>query len=137
MNRQAPIREIMTASVTSVQFDEPLAKVVDIFKKKKIRHLPVLQGASIVGIISASDVNRLTFGALLDHQDSSDEAILEMLNITQVMSSKPRLVKSSDSVEEVAEIFVGEKVHSLPVVEGEELVGIVTTTDVIRFFLRD
>jgi CBS domain-containing protein len=51
------------------------------------------------------------------------------------MTSKPKVVSISDSVKDVAEIFAKEEFHALPVVEGEELKGIVTTTDVIKYLL--
>lgn len=130
------VKEIMTATVKVVNEEDHLSKVVDLLKKHQLRHLPVVKGGKIVGIISASDINRLTFGAILDHQDSSEEAVLDMLSVPQVMVSKPRTVQEDDAITAVAEIFVKEKVHSLPVLSGEELVGIVTTTDVIRHFLE-
>jgi CBS domain-containing protein len=86
-------------------------------------------------MISRTDINRLTFGALFENQEGADEAILEILSITQVMTSKPKVVSISDSVKDVAEIFAKEEFHALPVVEGEELKGIVTTTDVIKYLL--
>jgi CBS domain-containing protein len=61
-----------------------------------------------------------------------------MLNIGQVMSHKPRVVKASDSIREVAEILAIEEFHALPVVDEHDpskLVGIVTTTDVIKYML--
>jgi CBS domain-containing protein len=53
-----------------------------------------------------------------------------------VMTSKPRTVESSDLIKEVAEIFAKEEYHALPVVDGGELKGIVTTTDVIGYMLE-
>jgi CBS domain-containing protein len=62
--------------------------------------------------------------------------MLEMLSIPQVMTSKPRSVTSDDSIKDVAEIFVSEDFHALPVVDDGVLKGIVTTTDVIRYMLE-
>ncbi|MFT4521928.1 MAG: CBS domain-containing protein [Bacteroidia bacterium] len=60
---------------------------------------------------------------------------MEMLELKQVMTSKPKVVQSTASIKEVAKIFAEEQYHALPEVEGSVLVGIVTTTDVIRYLL--
>lgn len=135
MKKREPISKIMTAEVAFVQDSDKLADAVQIIRNKKIRHLPVMQGEHVAGIISATDINRLTFGSLFENQEGADEAVLEMLSIPQVMTSKPRTVKSDDSIKDVAEIFSQEAFHALPVVDGQELKGIVTTTDVIRYML--
>jgi CBS domain-containing protein len=135
MKKREPVKDIMTTNVFTVQENEKLARVIELFRKHKIRHLPVMSGTKISGMISRTDINRLTFGALFENQEGADEAILEILSITQVMTSKPKVVSITDSVKDVAEIFAKEEFHALPVVEGEDLKGIVTTTDVIKYLL--
>lgn len=136
MKKREPISSIMTTKVVAVQEQDKLQDVMDIFRKHKIRHLPVLSGKKIAGIISRTDINRLTFGALFDNQEGADEAVLEILSIPQVMTNKPKMVSPNDSIRDVAEIFANEEFHALPVVEGEELKGIVTTTDIIKYMLE-
>lgn len=135
MKKREPISNIMTSNVHFVQENAPLQEVVNLFRKHKIRHIPVLNGNKVVGIISRTDINRLTFGALFENQEGADEAVLEILSIPQVMTAKPKMVKSNDLIRDVAEIFANEEFHALPVVDGEELKGIVTTTDVIQYML--
>ncbi|MFO0266629.1 MAG: HPP family protein, partial [Cyclobacteriaceae bacterium] len=65
--------------------------------------------------------------------------VLDMLNLSQVMSHKPRVVRAGDDIRAVAKILSEEEFHALPVVDDEnetKLVGIVTTTDVIRYLLE-
>jgi CBS domain-containing protein len=135
MKKREPISSIMTTHVHAVQENEPLQNVVALFRKNKIRHVPVLSGKKVTGIISRTDINRLTFGALFENQEGADEAVLEILNIKQVMTSKPKVVGSNDSIRDVAVIFATEEFHALPVVDGDELKGIVTTTDIIKYML--
>lgn len=136
MKKREPISSIMTTKVVAVQEQDKLQDVMEIFRKHKIRHLPVLSGKKIAGIISRTDINRLTFGALFENQEGADEAVLEILSIPQVMTSKLKMVNPNDSIRDVAEIFATEEFHALPVVEGEELKGIVTTTDIIKYMLE-
>jgi CBS domain-containing protein len=136
MKKREPVSHIMTKDVYTVNESDKLQDAVAIIRKHKIRHLPVVNGKNVSGIISRTDINRLTFGALFDNQEGADEAILDVLSIQQVMTSKPKTVSSDISIREVAEIFAKEEYHSLPVVDNGELKGIVTTTDVIAYMLE-
>lgn len=136
MKKREPISHIMTKSVVTVNENDGLRKVVETLRKHTIRHIPILRGKEVIGIISRSDINRLTFGALFEGQDGADEAILDMLTIAQVMTSKPKTISSDTIIRDLAEIFVKEEFHALPVVDNGELKGIVTTTDVLKYFLE-
>ncbi|MNS57590.1 inosine 5'-monophosphate dehydrogenase [compost metagenome] len=136
MKKREPVSHIMTKTVYTVEDTDDLRKVVDLLKQHSIRHIPVVKGKEVVGIISRSDINRLTFGALFDNQDGTDEAILDMLTVPQVMTSKPRTLTSETTIRDLAEIFTLEEFHALPVVDNGELKGIVTTTDVVKYLLE-
>ncbi|MDL5047699.1 CBS domain-containing protein [Oscillatoria amoena NRMC-F 0135] len=140
MKKNTPVSTIMTKDVFTVQLDDQLADVHELVRKHHIRHVPVLHGKQLVGVISKTDLNRLTFSSLFAGEGDADEAVFEMLNISQVMSHKPRVVKETDSIKQVAEILSKEEFHALPVVDKKDeskLVGIVTTTDVIKFMLEE
>ncbi|KAF2336421.1 CBS domain-containing protein [Flavobacterium daemonense] len=136
MKKREPISHIMTKTVVTANEKDDLKTVVEKLKKNTIRHIPIVKGKEVVGIISRTDINRLTFGALFEGQDGADEAILDMLSISQVMTSKPRTVPSDMIIRDLAEIFAKEDFHALPVVDHDELKGIVTTTDVIKYLLE-
>ncbi|HMQ00688.1 MAG TPA: CBS domain-containing protein [Cyclobacteriaceae bacterium] len=139
MKQRALVSSIMTRDVFTVQIDEKLEDVLRTLRSKKIRHVPVLHAKQLVGIISKTDISRLTFSGLFAGEDEVDEAILNMLNISQVMTHKPRVVNESDTIKEVAKILASEEFHALPVVKDNdhsELAGIVTTTDVIKYLLE-
>ncbi|PIF32142.1 CBS domain protein [Flavobacterium sp. 9] len=136
MKKREPISHIMTKTVITANENDDLRKVVEKLKQNTIRHIPIVKGKEVVGIISRTDINRLTFGALFEGQEGADEAILDMLTISQVMTSKPKTVSSDTIIRDLAEIFVKEEFHALPVVDNGELKGIVTTTDVVKYFLE-
>jgi CBS domain-containing protein len=137
MKRREPISHIMTASVLTVNSTDDLHDVIDLLNKNKIRHVPVVDGDTVIGMISRTDVNRLTFSSLFEGQEGADEAVLSMLSIRQVMTAKPRVVDMDQTIREVAEIFSEEEFHALPVVDADrKLVGIVTTTDLIKYMLE-
>ncbi len=136
MKRRETITQIMTAHVLTVSPQDDLQDVVDFIRKKKIRHVPVVEGDRVVGIISRTDINRLTFSPLFEGQEAADEAVLSMLTISQVMTHNPRVIRTYQTIWEVAEAFTEEEFHALPVVDAEgKLTGIITTTDIIRYLL--
>jgi CBS domain-containing protein len=102
---------------------------------RHIRHLPVIAHGKLAGIISHTDIMRLSFGSMFEGQQSSDEAIFDMLKLEQVMVSNPKTVDPWQSIKDVAEYLTRAEFHALPVVENGKLLGIVTTTDVIRYLV--
>jgi CBS domain-containing protein len=139
MKKREPVSSIMSKDVHTVDINDKLDYVLEVIRKHNIRHVPVVEHQQLVGIISKTDINRLTFSSLFTGQEESDEAIFEMLSISQVMSHKPRVVKADDSIREIADILSVEEFHALPVVDSNDaskLVGIVTTTDVIKYMLE-
>jgi CBS domain-containing protein len=102
-----------------------------------IRHLPVLNGGKLVGILSLTDLQRLSFASQWgDEEDDADVAIYDMLSIGQVMQGKPVVVSPEETIKAVASKLTKEEFHALPVVENDKLVGIVTTTDLIRYMIE-
>lgn len=136
MKQREPVSEIMTASVIFVNKDQhTLRDVKGHFNKEKIRHLPVTNGEKVVGIISKNDIMRLSFGSMFDNQENADEAVLDMLSIEQVMTQNPTSVQSDTPIKEAAEILVKQGFNSLPVIDDEKIVGIVTSTDIMKYLL--
>ncbi len=129
----------MTHHVYVVDIKDSLESAREVVRKHNVRHVPVVQKGKLVGIISKTDLNRLTFSGMFEGEGDTDEAVLDMLNLSQVMSHKPRVVRAGDDIRAVAKILSEEEFHALPVVDDEnetKLVGIVTTTDVIRYLLE-
>ena len=137
MIRKAPISMIMTENVITLQKDDHLEKAEKLFKKHHIRHIPVVQDNVIVGMLSYSDLLRLSFADITDNDDNAaDVMVYNMFTISQVMKKKIVCVSPSNSIKEVAEILANKEFHALPVVNNNQLVGIVTTTDLINYLLE-
>lgn len=136
MNIQSPISKIMTSKVVTIDVNSSLEKARELFKKNKIRHLPVTDNKMVIGILSQTDLLRLSFGnTYVDETMIGEDGIMDELSINQIMKHKPDMVNSNDSIKSVAEKLVAAEYHALPVEDEGKLVGIVTTTDVIRFLL--
>lgn len=133
---EVPVSKIMTTNLITLDIKEDLAQAEYLFKKHKIRHIPVLKKGKIVGLLSMNDILRISFadGAYREEEDISS-SIYEMFTIQQLMIGNLETVSSETTIREVAEILVKREYHSLPVVDKGDLKGMVTTTDIIKFFL--
>lgn len=137
MKYQDPVSNIMSSKLITVNRDtHNLRDVSEIFRKEKIRHIPVMDGHELIGIISRNDVMRLSFGGVF-MAEAEEQTILDMLTVEQIMSHKPRCVEHDTPIGAVARILVDEKFHSLPVLKNGELKGIVTSTDIIEYMLAE
>lgn len=136
MIRKAPISMIMTTPVITLKKDDNLETAEHLFKLHHIRHIPVVEGNVIIGMLSYTDLLRLSFADVdLDEDDMSDVMVYSMFSIEQVMNKNIVAVSSSNSIKDVAEILATKEFHALPVVDNNALTGIVTTTDLIKYFL--
>ncbi|MEM6930694.1 MAG: CBS domain-containing protein [Myxococcota bacterium] len=134
MRRNQPITTLMTAGPTAVQVGQPLTEVARLMMGGSFHHVPVLDGPRLVGIVSATDLMRVSFSI----DGSAGATVLDpTMALRDVMHAEPRTLQSSQTIRDAVEILAEGRFHSLPVVDGVgNLVGIVTTTDLLRY-LRD
>lgn len=137
MKQRATVKEIMTTNLKSISLhDGTIQGAKDLMEKNEIRHLPVTNGQQLAGIISLTDIKRVSFGANYGQEGSVDMAVFSSLPLASAMMQGPRVVSPETTIKETAEILASEDFHALPVVEDAELVGIVTTTDLIKYLLE-
>jgi CBS domain-containing protein len=137
MKKREPVSHIMTKQVITVNHSNSLEDAEKLFTKNNIRHIPVVSGDELIGMLSLTDLLRISFvDNFGDDEGSIDTAVYNMLSIEQVMVSKPVAVQHDATIREVAEILSTKEFHALPVVDGSKLVGIVTTTDLIKYLLE-
>ncbi|MFD1293345.1 CBS domain-containing protein [Lutibacter holmesii] len=137
MKNLEPVSKIMTTELITLGLSDDLYRAEKLFKKHHIRHIPIVEKEHIIGMLSYSDLKRISF---LDSYDAReveiDNAIYDILSIYQLMVKNPVQVSSSVSIKVVAEILATNEFHALPVVENNILVGIVTTTDLLKYLLK-
>lgn len=134
--KNVPVSEIMTDNVIAVEVTAGIRYTEQLFRQKKIRHLPVVKNGELTGIISLTDLQRLSFADNFGGETDVDSAIYNMLTLEQIMMNKPVTVQVTQSVKDVAEILSTHEFHALPVLDEAQLVGIVTTTDLIKYLLE-
>ncbi len=136
MKHRVPISTIMTKNVIKLNTSDDLTKAETLFKKHHIRHIPVVNGNKIIGMLSYTDLLRISFADAVDDDDEVvDTTVYNMFTVEQVMAKNLVKVSPDTTIKDTAEILASKEFHALPVCEDELLVGIVTTTDLIKYLI--
>jgi CBS domain-containing protein len=116
------VQDRMTPNPCVVRLGDSLATARTIMQAQRFKHLPVIERKRVLGVISDRDVRQ--------HADNLDETLVE-----SVMTADPATVSPDTSVEEAAGLMLLKDIGCLPVTEHGGLVGIITTTDLLRALL--
>mgnify|MGYP002370250169 CR=1 FL=1 len=135
MRNRVPVSTIMTKEVVKLNITDDLTKAEKLFKQHKIRHIPVVNGNSIIGMLSYTDLLRISFADAVYEDEEIDVTVYNMFTVEQVMAKNLVTITPETTIKETAEILSKKEFHALPVCEGDLLVGIVTTTDLIKYLI--
>lgn len=137
MRKNESITHIMSEQVKTVHTAQKLSEVRKMLCENAIHHVPVVSGSKLVGILSATDMMELSFGAYGADSRSLDAILDHQFTIEQVMKKDVTTITTKGSIRDAAGILGEGRFHSLPVVDEDgDLKGIVTTTDLIRYLLE-
>ena len=117
------VGEFMTASPLTIGDKQSLARAHQIMGTHKIRHLPVLHGGSLVGIVSMGDLHLL---------ETLGDVDLEEATVEEAMTPDPFVVAPEAAIGDVAAEMAKHKYGTAIVAHGNKVVGIFTTTDALR-----
>jgi len=123
------VENVMSSPVISVGHNVSLGDAYSLMQQRSIRHLPVVEGKAIVGVVTDRDL-RLATSRLSAQPFTASAAVAD------VMSHPPITVSPIDPVEEAARAMMMRKIGCLPVEVDVELVGIVTGTDLLEALIR-
>jgi len=137
MKKRVPISRIMTKELVTLSTQDDLVTAEELFKSKNIRHIPIVEGDAILGMLSYTDLLRISFAdAVGEDEQSVDSMVYNLFAIEQVMVKNVTSVSPETTIKEVAQFLSVREFHALPVIENGKLVGIVTTTDLINYLLE-
>lgn len=138
MKHEVPVSQIMSTDLITITLKNTLNDAQKLFKDHHIRHIPVLNDNELVGVLSYSDLLKISYAEVNDSEDAVDVIIFDMFTIEQVMTKTVLTVNKDASVRNVAEILSKQSFHSVPVTDDlNKLVGIVTTTDLLNYFIQN
>ena len=126
------VRDIMATEVTTLGRNDSLQLAKDIMTLGRVRHFPVIDDDKVVGVVSQRDLYRASLGSVMKYGEKAQRAFLEGIVVKEIMSDPPITIAPHASVQEAARLMMEKKIGCLPVLEGVQLVGIVTETDMLK-----
>jgi CBS domain-containing protein len=121
------VTTIMTPSPITVGPSASLEEVKDIFMARRVHHLAVVQAGELLGLVTTYDL----------WQQDENFKDYSSIAVEEIMTTKLAKISPNDKVGTAAELFLNKNIHALPVVgEYDQLLGIVTSFDILRYSFR-
>jgi acetoin utilization protein AcuB len=130
------VRDWMTPEPVTLTEDDRVKTAVQHLLRAGIRHVPILRGDELVGIVTDRDLRRALPSIEAGASPEKYQAFMEETALRDIMRSDPVTCSPDTDLVDAVKIFVERKVGAIPVVEDERLVAILTQIDVMRAFLE-
>lgn len=134
--KEGVVGEIMMGSPVTLKPEDTLDLANDVISLGRIRHIPVVDGGRLIGLLSERDLLGAAAGCVFGLKQKSKSALLKTVLLKDVMKKKVITVSPQTKITEAAHLMAQKKIGCLPVLHNGALVGLVTTTDVLRFVER-
>src|SRR5262245_51772754 len=126
------VGEMMSQDIEVVDRNDTLRTVEERMAAKQLRHLPVLEQGEVVGLVTQRDLFKAAMSSTMGYGDKAQQAYLQSVRVKEIMTYPVVTVAPDSSVAAAAEMMLNKGVGCLPVVDAQQLIGIVTKTDLLR-----
>jgi CBS domain-containing protein len=128
-----PVSEVMQSEVATLTIHDRLDLADDVMRLGRVRHMPVLDGTRVVGIVSNRDLLAASLSRVLDFAATDRRTFLRSIEISEVMSHDLITIEGSATLREAAALLLRHRIGCLPVVKGDQtFVGLVTESDLLK-----
>lgn len=127
------VRDIMMKSPITLQADESLSMADAVMNGGRIRHVPILDGDRLVGVLSQGDLFHSTFAKAMHLGAHEQRELNNRIKIGDIMSKHVFSVPPETSIRAAARLMMERKLGCLPIIQQEQLVGLVTKGDMLRY----
>lgn len=130
------VRDWMSKDVVMITPDQTLPEAHELMKRHKIRRLPVLEGSKLIGILTLGDLREASPSDATSLSVFELNYLLGRLPVIKIMTRDPLTVTPATGLTEAAKLMLNHKIGGLPVVEDNELVGMITESDIFRAYVH-
>jgi CBS domain-containing protein len=127
MNGNAKISSVMSSKLLSVAPTDDASDAFNLMDSAGVKHLPVLQDGELVGILSRSD---FTSNNVIDM--GTRRASFSNCKVRELMVDHPATITSDETLEDAREVMEEAGIHCLPVMQGSQLIGMITSSDFFK-----
>lgn len=137
MKKNQPIEKVLTRDVVTAHVGQSVSDVRKILTQSDFHHVPIVSGKKLIGMISASDILGISVEGVGTDGRSMDAYLDHQFSIEDLMNKDLETLPAKATIADAADALSDGRFHAVPVTNGDgELIGLVTSTDLIRF-LRD
>jgi len=127
------VSEFMQTEFVTLRPSDRLDFADDVMKLGRIRHMPVVEGNRVVGVVSQRDLLAASLSRVMEIDPRDHRSFLRLVEISEVMSDQVITIESTRTIREAAELMIRHKIGCLPVVDSLGTpVGLITETDLLR-----
>lgn len=130
-----PVKTIMTKTLITLPPNAPLIQASELMEEKRIRSIPILENGKLIGIVTRTDVLRALPAFAVSKAGTSSAGPIANTPLRYIMTSKPITVYVNSPIKEAAQLMLSYKIHSLPILDEHNLVGIITESDLFQIIL--
>lgn len=130
------VEQWMNRDLVTVSPDESFRTAMHLIRQKGIRHLPVVEGKRLVGVVTDRDLRQAAPSGATSLSTHELHYILERLTVREIMTKQVVTIRPEQTIEDAALLLLGHRIGGLPVVQEGELCGIITETDILQAFLQ-
>src|SRR4029450_13075846 len=129
-------RDLMATELVTLRSDEHLRIASDLMNLTRVRHMPVVSGGRLVGILSQRDLFRAALSSVLHFRKAAEREWLEKIRVAEVMTTDVVTAGPEWSVGQAVEVMLDRRIGCLPVVERNRLIGLLSETDCLQLLRR-
>jgi CBS-domain-containing membrane protein len=134
--KEGVVTQIMMGSPVTLKPEDTLDLANDVISLGRIRHIPVVDAGRLVGLLSERDLMGAAASHVFRLKQKSKSALLKSVLIRDVMKKRVVTVTPETSIKDAAHLMADKKIGCVPVVTDGAIVGLVTTTDILRYVER-
>lgn len=129
------VRDVMTASPLTISPETTLPEAASLMKAKGFRRLPVMKGKKLVGIVTDRDIKQAMPSDASSLSIWEINYLLSKLEVKEIMHSPVITIDQDATIQDAANLLLVHKVGGLPVMKDDQLIGMLTVSDVLRAFV--
>jgi acetoin utilization protein AcuB len=126
----------MTKDPATLGRNDTLDLADQIMNLGRIRHMIVVDGGDVVGVVSQRDLFQSALAKALGYGRKAQQTLMKTIAIKEIMNEPVITITPDASVKEAARQMMDKKIGCLPVMEGQRLVGLITESDILRYVVE-
>ena len=130
------VRDVMSPEVVTLMAEDHLDLASDIMTLGRIRHMPVVSGDRLVGMLTQRDLFRAAISSVLALRPSAERGWLGKIRVGEVMTEEVITAQPDWTIRRAVDVMLDKKIGCLPVVEHDRLIGILSETDCLHLLAR-